>query len=93
MTFVAARASAGHGVIGWLKTIANRFSGRDQRSDRDRAELDGVARDLNLSPFELQRLSASPTDFRPATQTSPAPELENIRSTAQDSLPFGPSCC
>ena len=44
-------------VASWLITILTRFVNRDELQDMDRAEFDQIARDLNLSPFELRKLS------------------------------------
>lgn len=54
----SAKASRGRDVIGWLKAIVGRFASRGVLSELDRTEFDQVARDLNLSRFELQRLSS-----------------------------------
>ncbi|MDI1267316.1 MAG: hypothetical protein PS018_29045 [bacterium] len=147
----SANAPPGRGVMGWLKTIVARFTNRGDLSGLDRSEFEQVARDLNLSRYELQRLSggngsspallhqrmadfdlapealtrqhpevmrdlqrvcgmcdatkrcanefarnapaSSRSDYCPNTQTLQALERENILSSAQTSLPIGPSCC
>lgn len=53
----SANASSGRGVTGWLKAIVSRFTNRGDLSELDRSEFEQVARDLNLSRYELQRLS------------------------------------
>lgn len=60
----SANPSAGRGVKGWFKTIVSRFAGRGDVSDLDRSGFDQVARDLNLSRYELQRLTGG-TDSSP----------------------------
>jgi hypothetical protein len=45
------------GVAGWLRTVLARLMNRDELHRIDRAEFDQIARDLNLSPFELHKLS------------------------------------
>jgi hypothetical protein len=47
------------GVFGWMKAIASKLVNTNEFRGMDRSEFEQIARDLNLSPLELQALSSN----------------------------------